>query len=526
MLTMCLVAQARGAVKPSETLQLAQARGALAVGVKADYPPFGFLDAQGRPQGLEVDLARDLARRLNVSLRLVPVTGANRLQKLEDGSVDVVIATMGDTADRRRLATAVEPNYYASGATLFMRPESRVRDWSELRGQVVCAVQGSYFNRPMAQRHLFELLMFNSARDARLAVRDGRCAGMLFDNTAIWADLQHPDWAGYKAPLPPVMNVAWTIALSRKEAGSELERIVGNAVADWHRSGFLAERTRAWGLPPSQFLAEAQALWSRRGAGGHLVCRRDPQGAWPAECRNRLFLTPQDVGGLHQFGLSLRDATGIDLSFVYDDFDRGRFLRGLATSVALMLACLAGSLALGVAGALLAESRFLLLGPLARALAAWGRMTPPLLQMYLAFFGAGAVAWQVWGVSLSAFGVATACLSYYTGAAVMAALLDACEHERGDQPGFRLRLRSLGRAYGLAAGSVTSSLVNVTKATMMSSAIAVPELMSAATAIVVDNGNVGEVMNALLLTFVLLVAGTLWSLQRLQLWLQRKGWRV
>jgi polar amino acid transport system substrate-binding protein len=59
----------------------------------------------------------------------------------------------------------------------------------------------------------------------------------------------------------------------------------------------------------------------------------------------------------------------------------------------------------------------------------------------------------------------------------------------------------------------------VSKATMMASAISVPELLSAATAIMSDNGNVAVMMNALLLVFLLLIAATYrllaWAAKRL-----------
>lgn len=507
------------ALDPQPLARIRQ-RGTLLAGVKTDYPPFGMLDAAGRPQGFEHDLAADLARRLGVGLKLVPVTGANRLQKLEDGSIDIVIATMGDTAERRNLATVVEPSYYASGVTLFMRPESRVSDWQEIRGQTVCATQGSYFNRAMSERYLLELLMFNNARDAHLAVRDGRCIGYLFDHTAIASDLRQPQWAGYKAPLPPAMVTPWSVALARSAAGSSLERAVGDALADWHRSGFLLAREAAWGLPPSEFLLKTQQVWLRRDAAGHWVCERDAHGDWPADCRHRLFVNAQDVSGLRQWGLALKASTGWDLSFIYDPYDRSRVLGGLLQTVLLMMACVAGSVAVGVGGAWLAQSPRAAIARGVRALAVWGRMTPPLLHMYLLFFGLGSLLWEATGISLSAWAVAVACLSYYTGSSVMTALLDACVQRREVDPGFRWdSWRTLVSVYANASGSITSSLVNVCKATMMASVLAVPELLSAATSVLVDQGNVAEVMNMLLVAYVLLVALALGLLERLQSWI-------
>ena len=122
-------------LRHSDRLAQIKRRGTLIVGVKTDYPPFGTVNAAGLPVGFEHDLAEDLARRIGVALTKVSVTSANRLQKLAEGSVDVVIATQGDTAERRKIATQIEPNYYASGVTLFVPPDSTLRDWSEVRGQ-------------------------------------------------------------------------------------------------------------------------------------------------------------------------------------------------------------------------------------------------------------------------------------------------------------------------------------------------------------------------------------------------------
>ena len=513
------IAETSKTSKPSAALDAARNRGTLVVGVKTDYPPFGQLTTKGDAEGLEHDLAEDIAKRLGVGLVKVPVTGANRLQKLEEGAVDVVIATMGDTADRRRIAALIEPNYYSSGVTLLLRPDQKAADWPDIRGLKICAIQGSYFNRPMSQRYLLDLVIFNNARDAKLALRDGQCKGYLFDNTAIQSDLAKPEWAGYKAPLPPAMVAPWAIAVAKREQGTELEWALGDAVADWHRTGFLLAREKAWKLPETKFLNDTQKLWTSVGSDAQPMCAREPSGQWPAACRNPVFVTSGDVGGLRSMGLRLRELTGLDLTVVYDDYDRWRFFRGLLQSLALIVLCVVGSLAVGVLGALITESRWQKLGKLVRVLCIYGRMTPPLLQMYLLFFGLGALAWSAFGMTLSPLVIAVWCLSYYTGSSIMKALLDAAEHERELRPGFALTLSSVRSLVDTSSGPVTAALVNVSKGTMMASAISVPELLSAATAIMSDSGNVGVMMNLLLLIFLGVIAATVrllaWAAKRL-----------
>src|SRR5262249_31393513 len=82
-------------------------RGLIRVGVKTDAPPFGFLDGHGRPAGFEIDLARFLARVLfddDRRAQLVPVTTGTRFGALQTGVVDLLIATITATEERRSQA--------------------------------------------------------------------------------------------------------------------------------------------------------------------------------------------------------------------------------------------------------------------------------------------------------------------------------------------------------------------------------------------------------------------------------------
>jgi polar amino acid transport system substrate-binding protein len=180
-------------------------------------------------------------------------------------------------------------------------------------------------------------------------------------------DLVKPEWLGYKAPLPPALVTPWAIAISARERGSEFEKILGDIVADWHRSGFLIQREKAWHITPTKFLADTSKIWQRKDSEGKPFCQRGADGVWNAECRNKIFLTSSDVSSLAQIGLWLNEHTGINLTLIYDEVDRSQYLRGLATTLLLTAMCIIGSLVLGIAGAICAELRIPLLPPLARA---------------------------------------------------------------------------------------------------------------------------------------------------------------
>jgi polar amino acid transport system substrate-binding protein len=501
-----LLATLGGREALADRLDLIQKRGSLIVGVKSDYPPFGMLDANGRLIGFEPDLAAELARRLGVQVQLVAVSSTNRLQKLEEGAIDVVIATLGDTPQRRQIATLIEPNYYASGVAIVAPPNAHLSSWADLRGKKVCATQGAYFNRPIAQRFLLDLQVFNGTRDTKMALRDGRCVAWLYDDTGIVGLLNDPEWKNYEAPLPSTMISPWAVAIAAQERNSRLERAISDTVADWHRGGWLIETEQRWGIKPSRFLADTRQLWRQTRPDGGPVCARLPDGEWPAECRNKSLLTSTDVGGLQHIGLLIKERTGLNLTILYDAYDRNLFLAGLWMTLQLMAGCIVGSLALGCLGTLVAEGVPWLRG-LVRLSAALGRMTPPLLLIYLVFFGVGHIVVTRYGWTFDGSVIAVFCLSLYTGCAIVYALLEAGALLKEQESGFALGWRGLPRALRLAYAPVIAALVNVVKATGMASAIAVPELISTSTAIVAEQGNASAMMNVLMITYFLLVMG-------------------
>ncbi len=490
---------------PSKTLEMVRKRGTIHIGIKTDFAPFGHLDAKGDPQGLEVDLAHDIARQLGVRPVLRSVTTENRFRVLEQGDIDIIIATVADTQARRQIATAIEPHYYSGGVNVFLRPDQHITDWAGLRGQTLCATQSSYFNRPASQRYLLELAVYRDTRDALLALREGRCIGYLYSGPAIQAYLKKPEWSGYTAPLPEVMGAPWAIQISREEAGSEMARLLGDIVAQWHRSGFLIERERAWGIQPTRFLVDEQVRWSRRQSDGTLACARDERGEWPVDCRNLAFVRADEADGLLALGLWIRDKTDVNLTPLYNAYDRSIFLNGIWHTLILMTGAVLGSLGLGIGAALLIETRRRFLGVLVRAITLYGRTTPPLLMMYLVLFGIGALLSAHLGWHLSPLAVAIGCMSFYSGSAIMAQLLGAAEHLREENPAFRLTRRNVTHLADLTAASLKSILVNVLKQSVMASAIAVPELLSASIAIMSDQGNVNVMMNAFLFTLILLI---------------------
>lgn len=247
------------AVRDARADQLSdiKARGKIVVGVKQDYKPWGFLDPNGQIIGLEIDLAKDVADKLGVGLELVPVVAANRMEFLQQGKIDLVIATMGDNPKRREVIGMIEPNYYAGGTNVLAPKAANLKAWGDLKGKPVCAIQGAYYNKRVSQEYGPNLVAFTGIPEATSALANGNCIAFLYDNTWIESQLSgSPQWADYEMPLVTEDLQSWAIAVPLTELGGAYGDFMRKVSADWHKSGTLIELNRKWGIKDNPFLME------------------------------------------------------------------------------------------------------------------------------------------------------------------------------------------------------------------------------------------------------------------------------
>ncbi|GJD49790.1 Major cell-binding factor [Methylobacterium crusticola] len=242
----------------AETLDTIKSRGKLIVGVKNDYKPWGFLDSSGQIVGLEIDLAKDIAQRLGVGLELVPVVASNRMEFLQQGRIDLLIATLGDNPARRKIVGMVEPNYYAGGTNIMARKSAGLKQWAQLKDRNVCAIQGAYYNRRVAELYKPKLVVFAGISEALNALQQGSCVAFLFDNTLITSTLAAGDakWADYEMALKTEDEQPWAVAVKLEDLTGPWSEFVRKSSTEWHKTGRLLELEKKWGIDESPFLRE------------------------------------------------------------------------------------------------------------------------------------------------------------------------------------------------------------------------------------------------------------------------------
>jgi polar amino acid transport system permease protein len=220
----------------------------------------------------------------------------------------------------------------------------------------------------------------------------------------------------------------------------------------------------------------------------------------------------------------LNQATGINLSILYDTFDRSRFASGFLTTVKLAVICIVLSVLIGVVGAWIQGSRY----RVPRTIVYWYiqafRNTPPLVQLYFFYFGLGSLLSGVAGPLVSNVAWAVISLSFFAGAfnvEIFRAGIEAVPRttiEAAESLGYS-RWQAYWRivlplAFRISLPALNNNLVNLVKTTTLAYAIAVPEMLYVSSQIWSDELNVPVMMNVLLLCYFLLVGLVVWLMTK------------
>lgn len=181
----CVLGVAVAGSAAAGTLEDIKQRGKMIVGVKTDYRPFGYVDAAGKNLGFDVDIAHLFAKALlgdENKVELVSVTSGNRIPYLQSNKIDIVIASVTITDERRQIVEFSDP-YFMSGGLLLVPKNSAIKGTADLAGKTVAVIQGAIQDKdieelaPKANR-----LKFGKVSEAVLAVKGGRADAYAHDD--------------------------------------------------------------------------------------------------------------------------------------------------------------------------------------------------------------------------------------------------------------------------------------------------------------------------------------------------------
>ncbi len=183
------------------TLDEIKADGKINIGVFSDKNPFGYVDENGDYQGYDVYFAERLGKDLGVEINYVSTEAANRVEYLETGKVDIILANFTVTPERAEKVDFALP--YMNVALGVVSPDSRViTDLSEIgEGEEVIVISGTTAETYLTENNPeIKLQKYDTYANAKNALENGNAAAWANDNTEVIAfALQN---SGYTVGIP------------------------------------------------------------------------------------------------------------------------------------------------------------------------------------------------------------------------------------------------------------------------------------------------------------------------------------
>lgn len=189
-ITACNEKEPANAQKTTSTIEQLKQAGKVRIGVFSDKPPFGYVDAQGKSQGFDVEIAKAITKDLlgdENKAEFVLVEAANRAEYLVSNKVDIILANFTVTPARKEVVDFANP-YMKVALGVVSKDGSVITDIEQLKGKTLLLNKGTtadaYFTKNYPD---IKTLKFEQNTETFEALRDGRGDALAHDNTLLFA---------------------------------------------------------------------------------------------------------------------------------------------------------------------------------------------------------------------------------------------------------------------------------------------------------------------------------------------------
>ncbi|WP_461164868.1 glutamate ABC transporter substrate-binding protein [Arthrobacter sp. R4-81] len=143
------------------TMEKLSSAGTIKIGTKFDQPLFGQKGLDGKPVGFDVEIGKLIAAKLGIAadkIEWVETVSANREPFIEQGRVDIVVATYTINDKRKQVVSFAGPYYEAGQALMVNKDNTSITKPEDVKGKKVCSVTGSTPAATIVEKYQAELV--------------------------------------------------------------------------------------------------------------------------------------------------------------------------------------------------------------------------------------------------------------------------------------------------------------------------------------------------------------------------------
>ncbi len=229
-------------------------RGKLVVGVKFDTKLFGLKDpASGNVEGFDIDISKQLAKRIlgdESKIEFKEVTSKTRIPMLNNGEIDMVVATMTITEERKKEVDFSDV-YFQAGQSLLVKKGSPIQGIEDVTKdtKVMSSKGATSVKNIKEQIPGITVLEFDNYQDAFSALKAGQGDALTTDDAILYGmAAQDPN---YEVVGKPFTDEPYGIAI--RKGNSDLVQAVNDALKEMHENGEYDAIYEKWiGKKPSE----------------------------------------------------------------------------------------------------------------------------------------------------------------------------------------------------------------------------------------------------------------------------------
>lgn len=192
--------------------------GTIRIGTKFDQPLFGLKGPSGDPEGFDVEIGKIIAAKLGIEaddIEWTETVSANREPFIQNGQVDIVIATYTINDKRKEVISFAGPYYMAGQSILTLADNDTIKSEDDLVGQPVCSVSGS---TPAANLEALgaQVVLTDTYSNCLEPLRNGSVVAVSTDNV-ILAGLAAQNEGEFKVVGDPFTEEPYGIGLKKDD---------------------------------------------------------------------------------------------------------------------------------------------------------------------------------------------------------------------------------------------------------------------------------------------------------------------
>ena len=168
-----------------KSLEAIKTKGKFVVGLDDSYPPMGFRNDKNEIVGFDIDLAKEVAKRMGVDVEFQPIDWDSKELELNSGKIDLIWNGMTITSERVENMFFAKP-YIANAQIIIVPASSGITQKAQLEGKVVGLQKGSssleaLTNDPVGQK-VKEIVEYPDNVSAYMDLQAGRIDVFVVDS--------------------------------------------------------------------------------------------------------------------------------------------------------------------------------------------------------------------------------------------------------------------------------------------------------------------------------------------------------